>query len=148
MNIRRLLMAFAAVLLVAAASCGARTATAGFESECAPLLQVRQEALDRVDREHDAAVAKRPDRRAAADGVQAETDKAIRDAADLRRCEDNDPNTGVVMDVADLRQRLAVVVDRGVEQLNALPAPVQPKPADTRHGGDGGGDNGGGPGHG
>jgi hypothetical protein len=145
MTARIQLMAFAAVFLVAAASCGARTASAGFESGCGPLLQVRQEALDRVDREHDAAVAKRPDRRAAADGVQAETDKSIRDTADLRRCDDNDPNTGVVMDVADLRQRLAIVVDRGVEQLNA---PVQPKPADTRHGDDGGGDKGGGPGHG
>jgi hypothetical protein len=148
MNTRIQLMAFAAVFVVAAASCGARTATVGFESGCAPLLQVREEALDRVDREHDAAVAKQPDRRAAADRLQAETDKAIRDTADLRRCEDNDPNTGVVMDVADLRQRLAIVVDRGVERLNALPAPAQPRPADTRHGGDGGGDNGGGPGHG
>jgi hypothetical protein len=142
-------LAFAAVFLVGAAARGARTATAGFESAgCASLMQVRQEALDRVDREHDAAVAKQPDRRAAADGVQAETDKAIKDTADLRRCEDNDPNTGLVMDAADLRQRLAIVVDRGVAQLNALPAPAQPKPADTRHGGDGGGDNGGGPGHG
>lgn len=46
--------------------------------------------------------------------------REIRQVLDLAPCEDGDPATGLVVDVADLRQRYKVVVDREKLQLQEV----------------------------
>ena len=89
-------------------------------------VQIRQEALDRLDRARDAAVARAPAQRATLDAIRDDGARQVAAAADLGRCEDNDPSTGVAADSADLRQRLAIVVDAAVQRLDAPPAPPAP----------------------
>ena len=60
------------------------------------------------------------DVRAQMDAVRTRARDEIRLAADLSSCEDNDPNTGLALDIADLRQRYRVIVDRAVTDLRAI----------------------------
>lgn len=45
---------------------------------------------------------------------------AIRDAADLSPCQPSDPNRGAVFDMADLRQRYRVIVERVAQDLRDI----------------------------
>jgi hypothetical protein len=60
------------------------------------------------------------DVRAQMDAVRTRAREEIRLAADLSPCEDNDPATGVALDLADLRQRYRVIVDRAVTDLQTI----------------------------
>ena len=60
------------------------------------------------------------DVRAQMDAVRTRAREEIRLAADLAPCEDNNPATGVALDLADLRQRYRVIVDRAVTDLQTI----------------------------
>ncbi|HUG05396.1 MAG TPA: hypothetical protein VMQ78_02510 [Candidatus Limnocylindria bacterium] len=60
------------------------------------------------------------DVRSQLDDVRTRARDEIRLAADLAPCEDNNPETGVVLDVADLRQRYGVIVDRAITDLQTV----------------------------
>ncbi|MEO8633240.1 MAG: hypothetical protein ABI466_07755 [Chloroflexota bacterium] len=60
------------------------------------------------------------DVRAQMDAVRSRARDEIRLAADLSPCEDNNPATGVSLDLADLRQRYRVIVDRAVADLQTI----------------------------
>lgn len=52
--------------------------------------------------------------------VAADAARGIRQVQDLTPCEDGDPATGLVVDLADLRQRYRVVVDQARQQLRGV----------------------------
>ena len=60
------------------------------------------------------------DVRAQMEAVRTRAREEIRLAADLSPCEDNDPATGVVVDIADLRARYRVIVDRAITDLQTI----------------------------
>jgi hypothetical protein len=60
------------------------------------------------------------DVRAQMDAVRTRAREEIRLAADLSPCEDNNPATGIALDLADLRQRYRVIVDRAVTDLQTI----------------------------
>jgi hypothetical protein len=143
----RLTLGLAGIFLVLAAACGGGGATGNESRDCRAALAVRAEAVQAVEREHAAALAARPGARAQLDAAIDGAVRQIGAAADLGPCEDGDPNTGVTADVADLRQRLALVVSRAVEQLRA-PAPAATQDTGDSDGKSGHGGGGGGSGSG
>lgn len=54
------------------------------------------------------------------DRVAADATRAVRQAQDLTPCEDGDPATGLVTDLADLRRRYQVIVDQTKQQLRDI----------------------------
>jgi len=114
---------------------------------CEAALEVRSEALRRLEAEavkaradlrtirdlaealaertnkdlsDDTLDAAERDVRAQLDAVRTRARDEIRLAADLTPCEDNNPSTGVVLDVADLRQRYGVIVERAITDLHTI----------------------------
>ena len=114
---------------------------------CEAALEARSEALRRLDsetakaradlravRELAEALAERTNKdlsdetldaaeqdvRAQMDAVRTRAREELRLAADLSPCEDDNPSTGVVLDVADLRARYRVIVDRAVSDLKTI----------------------------
>lgn len=118
--------------------------TTGESALCVDAVRARDDALRAVSSEKDkaltdlktlkeiaASLAKRankdlPDetltaaQRTAAlelERVAADAARAIRQVQDLTPCEDGDPTTGLVLDLADLRRRYQVVVEQVQQQL-------------------------------
>ena len=52
--------------------------------------------------------------------VAADAQRAVRQAVDLAPCEDGDPSTGLIVDIADLRQRYRVIVEQTQQQLRSV----------------------------
>lgn len=52
--------------------------------------------------------------------IAADAARAVRQVQDLTPCEDGNPATGLVVDLADLRQRYRVVVDQARQQLRGV----------------------------
>lgn len=115
---------------------------------CEAALEARSDALERLDnevakaradlhvvRELAEALAERTNKdlsdetldaaerdvRAQMDDVRSRARDEIRREAGLSPCEDNDPATGIAaLDIADLRERYRVIVDRAVANLQAI----------------------------
>lgn len=126
---RHPLAALSLVLLLATACGSPQPATLGQQSgaesrECQEALRVRTEVLQRIDRDHAAAVKAKPAARANADRIRDDARQQIAAAANLQPCEDGNPATGVAVDIADLRQRLTVVADRTSVQLKGPQPPA------------------------
>lgn len=60
------------------------------------------------------------DVRAQMETVRSRARDEIRLAADISPCEDGNPATGIALDLADLRQRYRVIVDRAVTDLQTI----------------------------
>lgn len=114
------------VLLLLLVACGRPTdkVTLGLQSgpesrDCLVALELRAEVHERIAREHAAAVKARPAARAEIDRIRDDARRQIAEFDGLGPCEDNDPTTGVTVDLADLRQRFTVVADRALAQLGS-----------------------------
>ena len=54
------------------------------------------------------------------DRISVDATRAVRQAIDLAPCEDGDPTTGLIVDIADLRQRYRVIVEQTQQQLRGV----------------------------
>lgn len=122
--------------------CGARAETGDAASVgCAEALAARGEALASVDASAKIAAERNAARAAQLQGIAKEAVDELAQAVDLTPCEDQSSDTGLVVDLADLRTRYSVVLERTQTRLDATAAqPVPPPaPAGDRKGTKGGG---------
>lgn len=124
------------VLLVgslALLSCGARAESAARSGAgCAEALAARGEALASVDASTKIAAEKNAARAAQLEGIAKEAADELARAVDLTPCEDDSDETGVIVDLADLRARYSVVLERTQTRLDATAAQPVTAPAGNR----------------
>lgn len=126
--------------------CGPRAETSASTSAgCAEALAARGEALASVDASTKIAAERNAARAAQLRGIATEAADELSKAVDLTPCEDESSDTGLVVDLADLRTRYSVVLERTQSRLDATAAqPVPPPaPAGDRNKGTKGGSKGG-----
>lgn len=99
-------------------------------SGCADAVAARAEALAAIDQATERAIAQNEARAAELRALGEQGPKEIAAAVDLAPCDDEDPATGVVIDLADLRVRYGIVRERTQQRLDETAA--QPPPADTK----------------
>ncbi len=120
-------------LLVLASACGQpRSAVIGSQvSGCAEALRERAAATSAIDAAEKQAVERSGGRLAELQSIASDGKQAILSVADVGLCEDQSGARGVAVDLADLRARYRVVVERTTAQLDEMasrPAPaVQPQ---------------------
>lgn len=118
--------------------CGARAGSDVTSAGCAEALTARGEALASVDAAATVAAERNAARADELRRIANEGGAELAKTADLTPCEDESEETGLVVDLADLRTRYSVVVERTHSRLDATAAqPVQPR-APARKGSKGG----------
>lgn len=120
----------ATVVVVATACGGSRSpAVLGTEvSGCPDALRARAEATSQVDGAERQAVERNGARAAELQVIASEAKHALVAAADLGPCEDPSGKRGVAVDLADLRARYRVIVDRATARLAETAAKPAPSP--------------------
>jgi hypothetical protein len=124
----------ALLLLVLAAACGERpTAALGRQvSGCAEAVRERAAADAAIDAAEKQATQRNRARATELQGIAAEGKHGILAAADLAPCDASGTGRGVAVDLADLRARYRVVIERTTERLKAAAAQPVPPPANDR----------------
>lgn len=138
------LLGAAALLLLLAAACGPRPSTVLGQSAggCREAVGERTGAIASIDAAEKQAAQRNAARAAELQAVASEAKGSVMGTADLAQCDRPEPASGgVVVDLADLRQRYRVVVDQATARLGdiaSLPAPVVPQRSNDKRGSKGG----------
>jgi len=129
----RIVLALAALALVLGTACGQRAAVLGQQmGGCSAAIGERSKATAAIDRAAEQAIARNAARADELRAIAAEGKTAIATAADLASCDDQSRTRGVAVDLADLRARYRVVIDRTAAQLDAKASQPPPAPAPQR----------------
>jgi hypothetical protein len=99
---------------------------------CAEAVRERAAATDAIDAAEKQATLRNRARAAQLQGIAAEGKHAVVAAADLAPCDASGVGRGVAVDLADLRARYRVVIERTTERLNAAAAQPAPPPTNNR----------------
>lgn len=127
------LLGGAALLLLLCAACGPRPSSVLGQSTggCREAVGARAEAIAAIDAAEKRAAQRNAARVGMLQAVASEAKGSVMGTADLGRCDRPEPASGgVVVDLADLRQRYRVVVDQATARLGDIasrPAPVVPQ---------------------
>jgi hypothetical protein len=130
------LLALALIALALAAACagdrpagGAGAAVSRQQvSGCGEALRERSAATSAIDAAEKQALQRNRAWSGELQRIASEGKHGVLAAADLAPCEGQDRGRGVVVDLADLRARYRVVVDRTVTLLNETAARPVPQP--------------------
>lgn len=131
-------LALGLAVLVAASACGGRRAPAVLGQEvsgCAEAVAERAAATTAIDVAEKQAVERDRARAQQLQAIAAEGKHGVVSAADLGPCDDQSRRRGVAVDLADLRARYRVVIERTTARLSetaAQPVPVQPQRGGNR----------------
>jgi predicted aminopeptidase len=124
----RLLAAIAALLVVLTAACARQPAVQGQQvSGCPDAIAARASASAAIDLAAEQAIARNGARAEQLRAIAVASKRDLTATADLGPCDDPSGRRGVAVDIADLRARYRVIVDRTTQQLNeaaAQPAPI------------------------
>lgn len=110
--------------------CGTRAETGASPSGgCAEALAARAEALASVDASMKIAAERNAARAPQLQGIAREAADELAQVADLAPCEDESSDTGLVVDLAELRTRYSVVLERTQSRLDQTAAQPVVAPA-------------------
>jgi hypothetical protein len=116
---RTTVFAIAVLALFALAGCrDAARDQARARDGCVEAVAARTEAVTAIDASLRQAEARNAARAAQLRAIADEARRELAAAADLRPCDDATTRTGVVVDLADLRERYRVVIDRTSSRLS------------------------------
>jgi hypothetical protein len=137
----RLAAAIAGLAVVLSLGCARQAAVQGRQvGGCPDALAARASANAAIDLAAEQAIARNGARAEQLRGIAAAGKRDVAATADLAPCDDPSGRRGVAVDIADLRARYRVVIDRTTQQLNE--AAAQPAPTANNNKGKGRGTKG------
>jgi predicted aminopeptidase len=128
MRISRAAGAIVVALLLMTGACARPAAVRGEQvSGCPDAVAARASATAAIDLAAEQAIARNGARAEQLRAIAVASKRDLTATADLGPCDDPSGRRGVAVDIADLRARYRVIVDRTAQQLNeaaAQPAPI------------------------